>query len=163
MHKTIVKPSDEEVLEFLRESNAIEGVFDDDSLKQAKHAWDYIIDEPKLTPGVVLKTHKILMLNQPLQPNERGYFRKSEVMIGGRLGKPFYAVPELIDSWAKRANEVKNWNEIMMSHVEYEHIHPFIDGNGRTGRIFLNWQRIHKGMSLLVIRNDEKEDYYRWF
>ena len=73
-----------QIKEFLSESNKIEGVYDRDSLQQAQYAWDYLIEQDTLTIDVVLKTHKILMLNQPLQPNEKGYFRTCPVYIGGR-------------------------------------------------------------------------------
>lgn len=157
MYKTI-RPI---VIEFLRESNAIEGVVDDDSLTQAIIAWDYLIQKPELSVGVVLNTHKILMLNQPLQPNERGYFRRCGVSVGGRYGLEWYKIPETIWEWCERANLYpRQWRKM---HIEYEVIHPFIDGNGRTGRMFLNWQRLKCGYEIKVIKNAEKEKYYRWF
>ena len=49
------------------------------------------------------------------------------------------------------------------SHIAYERIHPFIDGNGRTGRMFMNWQRLKAGLPILVIKEKEKQEYYKWF
>ena len=77
---------DEIIIEFLKESNAIEGVYDSDSLKQAIYAWEYISAQDEITPHDVLRTHKILMLNQKLLPDEKGYFRHCKVYIGGREG-----------------------------------------------------------------------------
>src|SRR3989304_2477406 len=75
-----------EVMEFLKESNAIEGVFDGNSLMQAKLAWDYLIKQKELNKGVICKTHKILMLHQPIMGYQRGYYRDVPVWIGGREG-----------------------------------------------------------------------------
>jgi Fic family protein len=148
---------------FLKESNAIESVFDDDSLQQAIYAWEYLKEQKRIDPGVILKTHKILMLHQKLLPNEKGYWRNCEVMIGGRMGRPHYVVPILIAEWLRQANKSTKWSEIKRDHVEYEIIHPFIDGNGRTGRMFMNWQRLKNKLPLMVIYNDKKYKYYEWF
>jgi Fic family protein len=49
-------------------------------------------------------------------------------------------------------------------HVQYEKIHPFVDGNGRTGRIFMNWWRINNGLPILVIHEGKEQwEYYKWF
>ena len=167
-----------EIIEFLRESNNIEDVWDDLSFQQALFAWCYIIEEDKLTEDILLKTHKILMLHQPLQPDEKGYFRK--VAVGMNLGngtfkefKPWYTVPDLMKQWIVNANDlVKNGlgdNEKLLEKINQEHhvsfggIHPFIDGNGRMGRILMNWQRYQLGMDVLVIKEKEKDKYYQWF
>jgi Fic family protein len=120
----------------------------------------------KIDVSTVLQTHKILMTSQPLGHHEIGYFRKEPVYIGGREGRPWFAIPELIFDWCYKVNLDKPlFSEayIKQMHVDYERIHPFIDGNGRTGRIFMNWQRLKLGLPLLVIKEAEKQDYYAWF
>ena len=47
--------------------------------------------------------------------------------------------------------------------IWFEKNHPFEDGNGRTGRILLNWQRLQYGLPLLIIESYKKEEYYKWF
>ncbi|MDD5407040.1 MAG: Fic family protein [Sulfurovaceae bacterium] len=161
----------DEAIDFLRESNNIEGVWSDDALAQSIFAWEYIIKKDKLTPGVVLRTHKILMLHRPLLPNEKGYFRRVPVSIGGRLGEPYLIIPQLITDWCVTINNyitgardsTKDEKRIKAHHVTYENIHPFIDGNGRTGRIFMNWERVRLGLPILVIKEKEKYTYYNWF
>ena len=54
-------------------------------------------------------------------------------------------------------------NRIRNDHIGFEKIHPFIDGNGRLGRILMNWQRIQCGLDILVIWEIEKQEYYKWF
>lgn len=159
-----------EVIEFLKESNNIEDEWDDTSLAQAIYAWNYLIQEDRLSVGAVLKTHKILMLKHNLMPNEKGYFRTVPVWIGGREGKPHFAVPELVKNWVDDVNVLlekpykPGLDELAkISHIQYENIHPFVDGNGRTGRIFLNWLRVKTQLPVLIIREAEKFEYYSWF
>ena len=152
-----------EVEKFLKESNAIEGIFDDDSLKQANFAWEYLMSCFALSPGVILKTHKILMLHQNLLPIEKGYFRKITVYIGGRSTINALHVPERIEQWC--VDGMKENIDPKKLHIEYEKIHPFVDGNGRTGRMFMNWQRIKRLKQPLLIIHTGKEqfEYYKWF
>jgi len=147
--------------EFLLESNAIEGVFDHTSFLQARYAWEYLKSQKEMSSHVVLKTHKILMLKQPLQPDEKGYFRKVPVYIGGHQALNHSAVKERMHIWCLNAFiHPQYWKE---HHVEYEKIHPFVDGNGRTGRMFMNWERLKAGLPILVIKADERHEYYKWF
>ena len=163
-------------LEFLNESNAIEGVYDEDSLQQAQYAWEYLLNENVLSNSVVTKTHKILMLHQPLFGYQRGYFREEQVWVGNREGKPWKEVPGLIEHWCMNVNDLINNRStekdsseflervIREQHVSYEKIHPFVDGNGRTGRMFLNWTRVQIGLPILVIHEGlEQRQYYGWF
>jgi len=52
---------------------------------------------------------------------------------------------------------------IKEQHIAFETIHPYEDGNGRMGRLILNWQRVHCGLPILVIKDSEKNLYYQWF
>jgi len=159
--------------EFLKESNAIEGVYDEDSLDQAKYAWEYLEKQKEITSGVVLKAHKILMLHQPLKPNEKGYFRRCQVWIGGREGAIYHKVPDLMDQWVLNANDViiNGKNEpkdflrdlIKQQHVKFEEIHPFLDGNGRVGRLLMLWQMTKCGLPTKIILAKNRLEYYKWF
>lgn len=149
---------------FLRESNAIEGVYDEDSLQQALYAWDYLINQDEMSPSVCLKTHKILMLHQPLLPNERGYFRHQPVYIGGKEAIKHREIRPRMESWCAAMNSTNPTHDWKTLHVLYEEIHPFVDGNGRTGRMFMNWHRVKiLGLPLLVVWEKERQSYYEWF
>ena len=157
---------------FLRESNAIEDVWDELSLAYTRAAWDYLIKKKKLTVKTILKTHAILAHGK-LDKENLGKFRKQPVWIGGHEAKPWYVVPELMDQWIGRANLdietafLKNHEIeylIKSDHIAFEAIHPFVDGNGRLGRILMTWQRLKAGLPILVIYEKTKfTDYYPWF
>ena len=151
--------------EFLKENNAIEGIFDDDSLKQAKFAWEFLMSQDILTLGVVLKTHKILMLHQNLLPNEKGYFRNIMVYIGGKPAINALHIQGKLQMWCFEGLRASPPIDPKKLHIEYERIHPFVDGNGRTGRMFMNWQRIKrlKKPLLIIHTGEEQQEYYKWF
>jgi Fic family protein len=149
-------------IEFLKESNAIEGVYDADSLMQAVYAWEYLKEQREMTIGVVLKTHKVLMLHQKLMPNEKGYFRDTTVYIGGKPALNAVKIRDAMDNWCKKTT--KRRESAKKLHIEYEHIHPFIDGNGRTGRMFMNWSRRMMSQDIITIHEGEEQmEYYKWF
>jgi len=157
---------------FLQESNNIEDVWDGTSLMQAMTAWKYLEEQKELDEEVILHTHKILMEGK-LDKKETGAWRKCAVWIGGHEGKPWFAIPELIRHWimntkdgiqnGKNENPIYLDRMIQQQHVEFEGIHPFIDGNGRMGRILMNWTRVQCKLPILVIYEKEKYNYYKWF
>lgn len=54
-------------------------------------------------------------------------------------------------------------DKISKFHLDFETIHPFCDGNGRIGRVIINFQLLSLGFPRIIIRNKEKETYYQAF
>ena len=158
-----------DLIDFLWESNKIEYVTDDDSFAQALKAWQYLNKQKKLSVKILNKTHGILMKNQPLPEKAKGQFRKCAVWIGGREGKPWHVLPELMEQWVNQTNmvllkdDVIAWPRIKEQHVAFKAIHPYEDGNGRMGRLIMNWTRVKVELPILIIYNKEKYLYYEWF
>ena len=48
-------------------------------------------------------------------------------------------------------------------HLDFETIHPFNDGNGRIGRVIINYQLQRLGFPCIIVRDREKKDYYKSF
>lgn len=172
---TIVKNKfkEKDVMKFLTESNAIEGVYDADSLKQARRAWDFIISCPRLTLANVLMAHGIMSKNSDLLPEYKGAFRKIPVWIGGREGMEWSKIPKAMDQWIMNANDlVENGKEesqvflertIKSQHIKYEGIHPWVDFNGRCGRLVFLWTYVTIGLPIKTIYEKDRQDYYKWF
>ncbi|TAK94652.1 Fic family protein [Patescibacteria group bacterium] len=157
-----------EEIEFLKESNAIEREYSDKALQDAIKAWQYLKKQDKLTDKVVLRTHELLT-KRIMHPDASGRLRQCKVYIGGREGMEWRMIPDALDEWCKDANTSAkvpgiDGKHIKIDHVAYEKIHPFVDGNGRTGRMFLNWARIKAGLPILIIHEGaEQYEYYKWF
>ena len=165
------QPTHNEIIEFLEQSNAIEGVTDGISLRDAMAAWEYLMTQDTLSTQTVRKVHKILMERQDLDNRYKGRYRICPVYIGNHEAMNFRLIQETLKEWCKMMNQpashsaIDNELEAKFRHVQYEKCHPFIDGNGRTGRMFMNWQRLRKlGLPLLTIHTGvEQYKYYEWF
>ena len=124
----------------------------------------------KTAPKQPLNIEMILLLHKMLLTNIRdevsGRFRKNGelVRVGQHIGLP----PEFIEG---RIQEILiNYNSkieipfihrVAMLHTEFESIHPFIDGNGRMGRVINNYLLTREGFPPIIVRNKEKESYYK--
>lgn len=154
-------PSQKDVTHMLKESNAIEGVYDKASISCANRAWKYLITYDSMNTQLILYAHKLLMANQTIDSKYKGRYRDVPVYIGGvRKSDPPLIIENKLKQWCHKVNQ--NGDPIDM-HVLFEDIHPFIDGNGRMGRILLNWQRVKKDLPLLVYTEDERQEYYKLF
>ncbi len=88
---------------------------------------------------------------------EKGKFRTCAVFIGGRQGMRWEKVELAIEEWCKLMMDPPFYDtkpgleeESKQLHIAYEKIHPFTDGNGRTGRMFMNWWRIKNGLPIIA-------------
>lgn len=156
---------EDEVRYMLKESNAIEGVYDRLALIQAHRAWKYVMQFSELTTDIIKETHRILMVGQPLDQRHRGKWRDVPVWIGGeKKSQPPLVIQREMEKWCESTNTVdRNYDPVNL-HVKFEKIHPFVDGNGRMGRILLNWHLVKKNnCPLLVYTEKEKHVYYRLF
>ena len=112
----------------------------------------------------LIREFHALVLNDDIE--NRGKFKKSnnEILGAGFETTPHYLVEErLTELIVKKFNSSEN-NDLIMKvacfHADFEKIHPFIDGNGRTGRLLLNLELMKNGYPITVIRNEDRDEYY---
>jgi Fic family protein len=97
-----------------------------------------------------------------------GRFRRANEYV--RVGAHIAPAPEHVEQMLEQAlvgynsdHQTFFSDKIARFHLEFEHIHPFNDGNGRIGRVLINYQLIRLGFPSVIIRNKEKSDYYAAF
>lgn len=125
-----------------------------------KYAMDYIfrhIDED-VTSEYIVELAKIINKNI----NEIASFRTSPVMILGAEHIPPAAseIPRLMSELLYSSYKSDDFvYDLADFHIRYERIHPFEDGNGRTGRVLLNKFSLANGFPPFVIPKDDRDDY----
>jgi Fic family protein len=162
-----------EVIEFLQHSNYIEEEYSKKALEDAKIAWIYALeDKNNFQLDYMLNIHKLLMKN--LKPNIAGKLRDCPIFLVNN-GKIIEKIPQFSQKeLEEKLNDLSclyNFNKekfdkekIMQWHINFEHIHPFRDGNGRTGRILMNIQYINAKLPILIIHEgEEQQKYYNLF
>ncbi|MFA6089867.1 MAG: Fic family protein [Candidatus Woesearchaeota archaeon] len=156
-----------DVEKFLDESNKIESVYSQEAYEDALLAWKNALEYSEISEDMILSIHYFLMKNL----NERiaGRFRNCDVWVGHKQCPNPILIPDLLENWLMKYRDVKTEKEIMDAHIAFEGIYPFEDGNGRTGRIILNWQRAKNNLPILIIHADwhdeegEQRKYYNLF
>jgi len=129
--------SDENLLEFVRESNRIEGILRDPLPAEAL-AHRSVLMAKRITP-YVLRAFVQIIADAPLR-DKLGL----DVVVGNHRPPP--GGPHVIDALEKVLQGVndKNANPYTI-HAKYETLHPFMDGNGRSGRVLWLWMMARKG------------------
>lgn len=161
-----MKPTQKNIEYMLTESNLIEGVDDRRSVLDAKKAWKFIMQFDTINSQIVRETHKILMKNQDIPFKYKGAYRDVPIYIGGKrkFDSPL-VLHEKIRDWCSKTNFCDRNDDPVSLHIEFEEVHPFLDGNGRIGRILLNWHllKITKANWILVYTHTDRPTYYRLF
>ena|SRR3989344_334295 len=114
----------------------------------------------------ILFLHKMLLSG--INDEIAGRFRKENEYV--RVGMFIAPPPEHIQLRMNElliayTSDVSSYflEKIAKFHLEFETIHPFNDGNGRLGRVLINYQLLRLGFPRIIIRQKEKHIYYRGF
>ncbi len=112
-----------------------------------------------------LKNIHALILKE-IDNKNSGRYRNENVLISGAKNIPpkhfeiDYLMQKLIKEYGQ---EWKNFHPIVRAtllHGEFVKIHPFIDGNGRTARLLLNFELMKCGYTPVIIKNEQRATYY---
>ena len=122
--------------------------------------------EQELTLDVILSLHKMLISN--IRDDIAGNFRKDNEYV--RVGSHIAPHPkEVVGRLRKMISEYNATSyeniikRIAQIHLVFEHTHPFIDGNGRIGRVINNYLLIREGFVPINIKFIDKKRYYAAF
>lgn len=153
------------MIEHIRQSNLIENISDPAETEQSLVAWQELeqIDLGDLSHVAIKGIHRIIVANQTnLAKNQIGRYRdlsRVNVRVGLRVAPKAWRVPGLMSEWIENIQHT----DPLASHVEFEKIHPFADGNGRVGRMLLWWHEKHLGEEPTLFKADERQKYYQLF
>lgn len=185
----LARLNEEFAVEYIYNSNAIEGntltlretdlvlkglTIDQKPLKDHieavghKEAFDFVNELVKegaiLTESIIKQIHYLVLADKR---EDRGRYRKIPVRIMGAEHEPVQ--PYLIEvKMEQLLNDYLQSSENIISklakfHLEFEGIHPFIDGNGRTGRLLVNLELLKAGYPAIDIKFTDRIQYYECF
>lgn len=120
--------------------------------------------DKKITKELLLRWHKEIF--GETKPDIAGKFRDYLVRVGPHLAPDWQDVKNLMKGFIEFINKNKNMNPVELSarsHYRFEKIHPFGDGNGRIGRLLMNFILWHNKYPMLTIEYKKRRFYYRAF
>lgn len=134
-----------------------------------KEAFDFVsqlVKEKEPISEWVIKQIHFLVLGRDVE--NRGVYRKVPVYISGAKVKTCEPIlipekmQELLD-WYSKDTKDDFLTKIALFHLRFESIHPFIDGNGRTGRLLVNLELMKLGYPPIDIKFTDRNAYYNAF
>jgi len=122
--------------------------------------------EQELNLEVILFLHKMLLSN--IRDEVAGRFRKDDewVRVANHIAIDPRNVIKELERMLVKYNSTHSENFIKRSallHLNFEHIHPFVDGNGRIGRVLNNYLLIREGFVPINIKFIDRKLYYNAF
>lgn len=185
----VARLNEEFTVEYTYNSNAIEGntltlretdlvlrglTIDQKPLKDHmeavghKEAFEYVSElvkkQASLSERIIKQIHYLVLADKK---DDRGVYRRVPVRIMGAQHEP--AQPYLIEPRMEQL--LQNYTDstehivtrLARFHIEFEGIHPFIDGNGRTGRLLVNLELMKAGYPPIDIKFTDRIAYYNAF
>ncbi|MCL2874643.1 MAG: Fic family protein [Defluviitaleaceae bacterium] len=135
-----------------------------------RDAFEYVLSiadaTEKLTERRIKEIHSLVLMNDS---ENRGVYRSVPVKIQGASHNPpppYLIAPQmesLLLEYEVMKHELHIIEAISEFHLRFEGIHPFIDGNGRTGRLIMNLELIKAGFLPVNIKFTDRHKYYECF
>ena len=133
-----------------------------------KEAFDFVTELVKekceINERVIKQIHYLVLADKK---DDRGVYRRLPVRIMGAAHEPvqpYLIVPkmeELLRNYLASQEHIVT--KLARFHIEFEGIHPFIDGNGRTGRLLVNLELMKAGYPPIDIKFTDRIAYYNAF
>ena len=141
-------------------------IFEAKNLARVVSYIDVRAKEQELSLEVILSLHKMLISN--IRDDIAGRFRTGNeyVRVGSHIAPPPQEVVDRLEKMLAQYNAASHENiikRIALLHLTFEYIHPFIDGNGRIGRVINNYLLIREGYVPVNIKFIDRKMYYDAF
>ena len=110
----------------------------------------------------ILNLHKVTMWGR----DWGGNYRETQVYIRGskHVPPPPSQVKSLMKEFTAKLNmdqgKIPTISHSANSHIDFESIHPFVDGNGRVGRLLVNWLLLREGYPPIIIEVKDRKRYF---
>ena len=126
---------------------------------------DLVKDKVSFSESIIKQIHTLVLMDRP---EDRGVYRRIPVRIMGAYHVPSdpVLVPEQMENLVAEFSANKKMHPIeraTMFHLKFEGIHPFVDGNGRTGRLILNLMLMQAGYPPINVKYSDRKRYYEMF
>lgn len=133
-----------------------------------KEAFEFVSELVKqnepLSERIIKQIHFLVLVGNK---DDRGVYRKVPVRIMGAKHEPVqpYMIEPKMEELLKKFMEGEEHiiTKLARFHIEFEGIHPFIDGNGRTGRLLVNLELMKAGYPPIDIKFTDRMEYYKAF
>ena len=125
---------------------------------------DLVSDKEPLSEWSIKNIHALVL--KGIDNQNAGKYRTENVVISGAKHIPpkHYEISQLMQKLvAEYQNEWLGYHPVVRAtllHGEFVKIHPFIDGNGRTSRLLLNFELMRAGYTPIIIKNENRAQYY---
>jgi excisionase family DNA binding protein len=117
-----------------------------------------------ITERIIKEIHSLVLMDRP---EDKGVYRRIPVTIMGAVHEPPqpYLVPVQMEDLVRELLVSKRHaiETCAAFHLKFEGIHPFIDGNGRTGRLLLNLMLMQAGYPPINVKFTDRQRYYACF
>ena len=122
--------------------------------------------EQEISLEIILSLHKMLISN--IQDDIAGRFREGNefVRVANHIAPKPQEIVERLEAMLVEYNAVSHTSiikRIAQLHLTFEYIHPFVDGNGRIGRVINNYLLIREGYVAINIKFIDRKKYYNAF
>lgn len=125
---------------------------------------DLVSNKEPISEWNIRNIHSLIL--KEIDNKNAGKYRTENVVISGAKHIPpkHYEIIDLMQELIEEYDN--NWRDYhpviraTLLHGEFVKIHPFIDGNGRTARLLLNFELMKNGYTPIIIKNEDRAKYY---
>ena len=125
---------------------------------------DLVKEQVPLSESIIKQIHYLVLADKR---EDRGVYRRVPVKIMGAKHEPVQPyliqpkMEQLLEDYRNNTDHIIS--RLARFHIEFEGIHPFIDGNGRTGRLLVNLESMKAGYPPIDIKFADRISYYNAF